>query len=283
MLDKRHGDLSKPHSDSNTYTLGSIGKHNVVIACLPEGKYGTNAAANVVSLLAGTFPSIRSCLVVGIGGGIPSNKVRLGDVVVGSPTDKFPGVVQWDMGKTKQGGGFERTGALDNPPNALLTAVSKLISDNDLNGSKIPLYLDEFKARYPKAAKKYLRSDSLVDICFRANYDHVSPVRLDRNSSGEDGDDEEEEEVEEENGFCRFCDKTKVVKRKPRDMSVHYGLIASGNQVIKDARSRDKLNESLDGKVLCVEMEAAGIRAAHPSERRSSRSIFNNILNLTTP
>lgn len=82
MLDKRHGDLPNPHHDSNTYTLGSINNHDVVIACLPDGRYGTNAAANVVTLLAGTFPSVRFCLMVGIGGGIPSNKVRLGDVVV---------------------------------------------------------------------------------------------------------------------------------------------------------------------------------------------------------
>jgi nucleoside phosphorylase len=40
---------------------------------------------------------------------------------------------------------------------------------------------------------------------------------------------------------------------------VHYGLIASGNQVIKDATFRDKLNKDLGGDVLCVEMEAAGI------------------------
>jgi nucleoside phosphorylase len=263
MLDKRHADLPKPHHDSNTYTLGSIGKHNVVIACLPEGIYGTNAAAGVVTLLAGTFPSVRSCLMVGIGGGFPSNKVRLGDVVVGRPTGQFPGVVQWDMGRAKQGGEFERTGALDNPPNALLTALGKLISDNELNGSKIPLYLNELKGKHPKAAEKYLRSDSLQDICFRANYDHVSPVNPDRNASREDGDDDEEED-EEEKDCCRLCDKTKVVKRKPRDMCVHYGLIASGNQVIKDARSRDKLNKSLDGKVLCVEMEAAGIVSNFP-------------------
>jgi nucleoside phosphorylase len=261
MLDERHGDLPKPYHDSNTYTLGSIGKHNVVIACLPEGRYGTNAAANVVTLLAGTFPSVRSCLMVGIGGGIPSNQVRLGDVVVGRPDGQFPGVVQWDLGRAKQGGEFERTGALDNPPKALLTALTKLKTDNELNGSKIPEYLNEFKNRYPKAAEKYLRSDSLVDILFKASYDHATPVKPDTNAKGEDSDDddEEEEEEEEEKDSCQFCDKTKVVKRKPRDMRVHYGLIASGNQVIKDAKSRDKLNKDLGGNVLCVEMEAAGI------------------------
>ena len=63
---------------------------------------------------------------------------------------------------------------------------------------------------------------------------------------------------------CRLCDKSKVVKRKPRDMRIHYGLIASGNQVIKDAKTRDKLNKYLYGKVLCVEMEAAGIVTNFP-------------------
>lgn len=262
MLDKRHGDLSKPHHDSNTYTLGSIGKHNVVIACLPEGRYGTNSAANVVTLLAGTFPSVRSCLMVGIGGGIPSNKVRLGDVVVGRPEGQYPGVVQWDMGRAKQGGEFERTGTLDNPPKALLTALTKLKTDNELNGSKVPMYLDELKVKYPKAAERYLKSDSLVDILFKASYNHVTSVQPAGNVIREDGDDDEEEE-EEEDG-CRFCDKTQVVKRKPRDMRVHYGLIASGNQVIKDAKTRDKLNKNLGGNVLCVEMEAAGIANNFP-------------------
>ncbi|KAF7504339.1 hypothetical protein GJ744_002459 [Endocarpon pusillum] len=147
MLDKRHCDLLKPHHDSNTYTLGSIGKHNVVIACLPEGSIGTNAAANVVTLLAGTFPSVRSCLMVGIGGGMPSNKVRLGDMVVGRPDGQYPGVVQWDMGRAKQGDKFERTGTLVNPPKALLTALTKLKTDNELNGSKAPMYLNELKDR----------------------------------------------------------------------------------------------------------------------------------------
>ena len=258
MLDTRHSDLLKPHHDSNTYTLGSIGKHNVVIACLPEGRYGTNAAANVVTLLAGTFSSVRTCLMVGIGGGIPS-KVRLGDVVVGRPDDQHPGVVQWDLGRAEQGGEFKRTGALDNPPRALLTALTKLKTDNELYGSKIPVYLDELKKRYPTAAAKYLRSDALVDIWFKASYDHIAS---DSRAKGEDGGNdglEEVDEEEEERDSCRLCDKTEVVKRKPRDMRVHYGLIASGNQVIKDAKFRDKLNKDLGGKVLCVEMEAAGI------------------------
>jgi nucleoside phosphorylase len=38
---------------------------------------------------------------------------------------------------------------------------------------------------------------------------------------------------------------------------IHYGLIASGNQVIKDAVMRDSIAEDIP--VLCFEMEAAGL------------------------
>jgi hypothetical protein len=48
FLDIEHPKLkSQPHGDNNAYTLGSMGPHNVVIACLPEGRYGTVKAANV--------------------------------------------------------------------------------------------------------------------------------------------------------------------------------------------------------------------------------------------
>jgi nucleoside phosphorylase len=47
-------------------------------------------------------------------------------------------------------------------------------------------------------------------------------------------------------------------------MIVHYGLIASGNQVVKDAAFRDMLIKSLEGDVLCIEMEAAGLMNDFP-------------------
>ena len=47
MLDKIHTDLPKHLHDHNIYTLGRIGEHNIVIACLPSGVYGTTSAATV--------------------------------------------------------------------------------------------------------------------------------------------------------------------------------------------------------------------------------------------
>lgn len=66
-----------------------------------------------------------------------------------------------------------------------------------------------------------------------------------------------------------FCgdDPSRIVKREPRDddcddPTIHYGLIASANQVMKDAQIRDKLAEEHD--VLCFEMEAAGLMNIFP-------------------
>jgi nucleoside phosphorylase len=257
MLDERHPNLSKPSNDPTSYTLGSICGHNIVIACLPKGKIGTSSAATVATYMVGAFPAVRFGLMVGIGGGVPP-KVRLGDVVVSVPAGQFPGVVQWDMGKAEQGGIFQRTGALNNPPSLLLSALTTLESDHELEGNKISQYLEELQIRYPRLAEKYLRSDSLQDILFKASYGHVE-------KQGQDVSEEEDDSLEDDDGQdCQHCDRAQIVKRKPRDMRVHYGLIASGNQVVKDATVRDQLSKDMDKKVLCIEMEAAGLMDNFP-------------------
>ena len=256
MLDQRHDDLPKPPNDHNTYTLGSIGKHNIVIACLPKGKLDTSSAATVATQMVCAFPSIKIGLMVGIGSGIPP-KVRLGDVVVSTPVGQLPGVVQWDFGIAKEGDNFERTGALNNPPITLLRALTKLETKYELTGPKIPEYLDELKQNWPRLAPKYLRSHSLTDVLFKADYSHVNEG-TDGHTIADNNDGDEGEKS------CQFCDRAKAVKRKPRDMRVHFGLIASGNQVIRDAIFRDKLNKNLGGDVLCIEMEAAGLMDHFP-------------------
>jgi len=74
---------------NNDYTLGKVGKHNVVIAVLPDGEYGTSSAASVARDMPHSFPNVRIGLMAGIGGGAPSRKhdIRLGDFVVSAPRD----------------------------------------------------------------------------------------------------------------------------------------------------------------------------------------------------
>ncbi|KAK3491722.1 purine and uridine phosphorylase [Neurospora crassa] len=237
MLDVEHGPLAQRSNDTNSYTLGSIAEHNIVITCLPMGEIGTTAATTVVERMLSTFPSIRFGLMVGVGGGMPP-KVRLGDVVVSVPSSHYHGVVQWDMGKTIQGPragheSFERTGSLNRPPHLLLVAVNHLKAQHELGKSRINTFLEQLECTSPMMASRYLRSDALKD---------------------------------EDDGDCRFCDPTKIIKRKSRKepIQIHYGLIVSGNQVIKNAFSRDKLNAEFGGHVLCIEMEAAGLMNNFP-------------------
>ncbi|RFU81377.1 ankyrin repeat [Trichoderma arundinaceum] len=81
-------------NDTNDYTLGRIREHNVVIAVLPEGEYGTASAASVATNMLNCFPNIRMGLMIGIAGGVPSegHDIRLGDVVVSAPRDGDSGV-----------------------------------------------------------------------------------------------------------------------------------------------------------------------------------------------
>ncbi|KAJ0287244.1 hypothetical protein CBS470a_005427 [Colletotrichum nupharicola] len=99
MLDQIHPDLHQQDpADHNNYILGQIQGHNIVIACLPAGIYGTITAATVAKDLLRTFKSIRFGLLVGIGGGVPSrtNDIRLGDIVVGQPSGTVGGAIQYD-------------------------------------------------------------------------------------------------------------------------------------------------------------------------------------------
>jgi nucleoside phosphorylase len=109
------------------YTLGRIGEHNVVIACLPPGQMGTNSAAAAAIQMKSKFSAIRFGLMVGIGGGVPSAEldIRLGDVAISQPHLQHGGVVQYDFGKAGPNG-FTQTGALNTPPTILLHALTKL-------------------------------------------------------------------------------------------------------------------------------------------------------------
>ncbi|KAJ6197954.1 ankyrin repeat domain-containing protein [Bipolaris maydis] len=218
MLDEEHLDLEHDTADSdeNLYALGSIGGHNVAIVCLPAGRIGNNPAAAVATQMRATFKNMWFGLMVGIGGGVPSAgaDVRLGDVVVSQPRDTFAGVVQYDIGKTTPSG-FKRTGSLNSPPHVLLSAVVKVRAKELRGRSQLSRYISKLEG-----IAKFQRADAGPDLLFKAAYNH------------ERGD---------------TCDQCSVEGRQPRperksgtEVMVHYGTIASGNQVMKDAAERDR-------------------------------------------
>lgn len=168
MLDEQHEMLPVSPGDNNTYTLGTIVHHNVVLVCLPS--YGTAKAATVASHMLRSFPNIQAGLMVGIGGGVPTSDadIRLGDIIVGDL------VVQYDLGKTVKGGKFERTGGSGrSPPDNLAMAVQSLRGRHNLQPSRIPVTLSEILGRHPSTRYKYARPTEFLDMLFEAAYDHA--------------------------------------------------------------------------------------------------------------
>jgi hypothetical protein len=143
--------------------------------------------------------------------------------------------VQYDFGKATPSG-FQRTGFLNTPPAILLNAVAKLQSDEFRERSKLLEYLSKIGR-----LQAFNRKATGPDTLYRADYDH---------RGGE--------------ATCKNCDMEYAIPRnKQREVTVHYGVIASGNQVIRNAAERDKVNVELGG-VLCFEMEAAGLMNSFP-------------------
>jgi hypothetical protein len=118
-----------------------------------------------------------------------------------------------------------------------LRICSHLMEGHELSG-----HLSRMVSRYPNMETQFAYPGAQYDWLYEAEYDH---------SRG--------------NATCSQCDRGKLIHREPRASAVsaiHYGLIASGDQVMRHGATRDRLRRELD--VLCFEMEAAGLMDSFP-------------------
>uniref|UniRef100_A0A8H7KAE8 Nephrocystin 3-like N-terminal domain-containing protein n=1 Tax=Bionectria ochroleuca TaxID=29856 RepID=A0A8H7KAE8_BIOOC len=259
MLDEEHGNpQTLPHKrDNNNYVLGQIHNHKVVIACLPRGEVGTSSAALGAQNMMHSFPNIRIGLMVGIGAGIPkcsSNEnddsddddeedVHLGDVVISSDK-KTGGVVAYNFGKKLADGSFEVAYHLDQPPRVLRTTLSTFEATHEVRDNLIPKYIDQMLVKLPgKMQSKWVHPGLEKDILFPPDYMH---------SSGK---------------TCESCDQERALRkaldRREDDTPViHYGVIATGSQVVRHAPTRDQIRS--DHSAICLEMGAAGLMNNFP-------------------
>ncbi|KAE8371034.1 hypothetical protein BDV26DRAFT_299170 [Aspergillus bertholletiae] len=237
MLDEEHDRLSAARGDTNQYIFGEISGHNIAIASLPTGYQGIASAATVASHMARTFPSITLRILVGIGGGVPSEKadIRLGDVVVSVPDGTQGGVIEYDLGK-QTSTGFQRKGFLCPPPTEWLTVLSVMKSDHRIRRNHVSRFITGMIDRFPRLVE-YIRPET--DVLYQSDYHH-SP----------------------EWSTCENCNADREVVRcareSPDEPVIHYGLIASGNRVMKDGVERDTISKD-SGGAICFEMEAAGL------------------------
>jgi nucleoside phosphorylase len=242
MLDEKHeGVFPARHGDDNDYIAGSIGGHNVVIVGLPKKSTGTVSAASLASQMRQSFPNLRYSLMVGIGAGVPGQNlkpdIRLGDVVVGTPgddSDDAQGVIGYEFGKETMDG-FVKKGWLYPTDPRLRNAFVTIQTEAEFNRSHSFLqYLNAFRTRPNE--QKFLHPGVENDQLYEAE----------KSKDPADG-------------------TYKLIVREPRDSQdpvVHYGLIASGNKLIKNSKLRDELRDKY--KVICFEMEAAGLMNTLP-------------------
>jgi len=242
MLDDEFdGPETNEVNDNNTYVFGCINEHKVVIGCLPAGRYGTSSAASVAKDMVRSFPNLRFALMVGIGGGAPTQErdIRLGDVVVSVPQGRLGGVVQYDFGKRLSDGRFQQTGQLDAPPPVLLGVIPDIKRRH--NDRRKPDRVAEHLKRMDDMPEYQLPAE---DRLYRADFRHKG----DKN--------------------CENCDADALEKRPGRETSrkitVHYGIIASANSVMKDATARNQYANDPELNVLCFEMEAGGLMNNFP-------------------
>ncbi|KAK8208092.1 hypothetical protein IWZ01DRAFT_454504 [Phyllosticta capitalensis] len=263
FLDKIHGPPREVHTgDTNTYTLGEIGPHRVVIAGLPRGDYGTTAAAGVVTHLLHSFPNVRIGLLVGIGGGAPSSDsdIRLGDVVVSTPPSNGGAVLRYDYGKDIQDNEYKITGFLAPPQQALLTATAA-IESHHYRGNGIHSQIEQTIQGVPKLEKLFGRPNLSTDRLFLPHFTH-----MDSEKSCEDaclrndclGNDDDVMDIDPSEKLAKFPRRI----NRAGDPEIHYGVIASANTLMKNAKRRDELAQRYG--VLCFEMEASGVMNHFP-------------------
>jgi nucleoside phosphorylase len=256
FLDEEHPcpEIPSTHAstqDRNVYSTGAIRGHKIVVATLPDGKYGVTQATSVIDNMIRSFPNLRCCFMVGIGGGAPSSQhdIRLGDVVVSKPYGRSGGIIQWDHGKATQGQPFLITQHLNEPPSLLLSAIGKLAQDYELDEHPLHNMIEEvLKNKSGQFKAKYKRPDDSSDRLYRSDVIHPSDTH----------------------SKCELVCGTEVSKLVERSTRVagagvaeiYHGIIASGSSLMKDATVRDRLSK--EEGVLCFETEAAGLMNQFP-------------------
>ncbi|KAI9043132.1 5'-methylthioadenosine/S-adenosylhomocysteine nucleosidase family protein [Aspergillus affinis] len=250
----------KVAGDPNSYTFGKIGVHHVVLAYMPG--MGKASSASLTASFRTSFPLVRLGLVVGICGGVPQgadHEIFLGDVIIST------GVVQSDFGRQYAH-----------------QLIRKDTLDNNLGRPNIEIrtFLHQLQGWKGREKLRQNVSRNLSEICSKEGFSSwISPgAESDKLYRAEYG------HIHRDSGVCSLCaqpgpgglvacdsalttscallkcDEAQLVLREQRTdtiPAIHFGRIASSDQVMKSAPDRDRIANQ--EKVLGFEMEGAGV------------------------
>ncbi|RAK89625.1 penicillin-binding protein [Aspergillus costaricaensis CBS 115574] len=269
LFDDRFEDFSlyqNSPGDSNTYTLGRMGRHNTALVHLPG--MGKSVASQASSSIRSTYPNIKLALVVGICGGVPygkgSKEILLGDVVVSD------GIIQHDFGRRIPGAFLPKASVADGlgrPNVAIRGFLSKVKT------TWVQRHVSNRMTEYMGAINKMLGNDTArypgveQDELYEPSYQHKHRSSTSCIRCADSTNTTVCSEVFDLSCHELGCGKDNLVKRKRLQAAltqghtpspaIHLGLIASGDTVMKSGQDRDLIAERHN--VIAFEMEGAGV------------------------
>ncbi len=270
-------DYGKAEGDTNTYSLGVIGRHAVVLVHMPG--MGKRNAAIVAANCHASFLGIQLALVVGVCGGVPfasdGTEVLLGDVVISD------GVVQYDFGRHFPDG-FLRKNPAVNPSNQAMGFLAKLKGRRGKNmlHERAQAHLNTLRK---ELGDKAIHPGVVEDRLFESSYHHrhQDPLDCHECTASSDGRTGRVCDMARTSDCVSLkCDLERLVPRRRHqgrpEMSeslvqeevtpqalVHIGGFASGDSVIKSGEVRDQIANSAG--IVAFEMEGAAVWETFPS------------------
>jgi nucleoside phosphorylase len=259
----------KAPGDTNAYTTGVIGRHNVVLAYMPG--MGKGSAASLAASFRSSFGGIKLALLVGICGGVPTGtddekEILLGDVIIST------GLVQYDFGRQLPNK-FIRKDTLEDNLGRPNLEVRALLAK--LQGSRGRMLLKDHTSDYlvalcqkpgfEKVRYPGVDADKLFESTYRHKHHNLPTCVICTKCKKK----EDEVCVAALEASCLElkCNEEKVVPRNrlvrakesadTQKPCIHFGKIASGDTVMKSGEDRDEI--ATKEKVIAFEMEGAGV------------------------
>jgi nucleoside phosphorylase len=254
VLDKEYPQEEVQYQNA-FYLGGQVGNHKIVIGV--QRRIGLTGAAILAEKMRAGFPNIKYFLLVGIAGGVPRygpvgavSEIVLGDVVVSSPRSNHGGVVQYDKGAWEGQGRLNFRGHMSGVPGDLMAAVNNFRAEGS-SKTNIAEVLKQMRLKLDDERQhQYNDPGPGRDRLFQDTYEHQG-TELDDCRECCDAD-YVDLRFDRGSGATRFVDKP----------SVHFGNIASSNQLQISAAERNRVQQEHD--VICFEMEAAGVMDEYP-------------------
>ncbi|POR35460.1 Uncharacterized protein TPAR_04341 [Tolypocladium paradoxum] len=262
-------DYGRATGDTNTYTAGRIGQHNVVLVVLAG--MGKASAATAFSSINPSYTGVQLALLVGVCAGIPKdndgNDIFLGDVIV----SHF--VVQYDFAR-RLPDGDDVLGRPSSNIRAFVNTLQTRLHQQRLGART----LDNLRVLQDKDGSGYYDYPGrALDKLFEPDFRHKHPpsqncIVCDRC-------------VATSHPACRQaeklscdelqCDEARLVPRTPRQTKtsedevdngaelhdghlwIHFGPMASGDLVMRSGEDRDRIARA--HKTIAFDMEGAGL------------------------